>query len=157
MYKVLLEREEVQALGGQEEQREVLEYLENPEYLDSKAIVASPEPKVHPVLSDQRELLDQWAPEDLQVHLVSQEKLDQMESLDSRVILVFKVPRVRPDHKVPWVKKVEGEMMELKVPKEDRVREERRAVKARLERMVKRAHLVTLAEMAGTEKMDHVV
>lgn len=47
--------------------------------------------------------------------------------------------------------------MEQRAPKEDRVREEKRGVGDKPDRMEKKAHQAIQAEVAGMEKMAHVV
>lgn len=122
--EVLRVREEVQAQGVQEGQKETLVRLGSLEYLAFKEMTASQEPKAPLVLPDQKDLLDQWEQEERQVHLVIKGKLGQMESLDPRVSPVFKVLRVHLDHKVLRVRKVRQALMEPKAPKEERGREE---------------------------------
>jgi len=143
--------------GVQEELRGILEQLENLEYLAFKEMMASQELKDHQDLLDQRDSLDPRDQEVLGALQGNKVNLVRTESLVNWVNLGLKALRVRLDHKVLWVRKVQEVLTEPKVSKEDRARGERREAKEELERMVKKGHQVTQAAVVGMEKTDHVV
>lgn len=154
--RVLLERQELQEPEDQEEPKAPLEHPANLERLVFKEATAYLELRDPLVLQVQRDFQGQWEQEVLLAPLEDKVKLDRMENQDQWESLVLRVERAHRDRKDLWAIKVPEAWMVPKELKEDRVVEEEKEAKERLEVMERKAHQATRAEVEEMARLDHV-
>lgn len=154
--RVLLERQELQEPEDQEEPKAPLEHPANLERLVFKEATAYLELRDPLVLQVQRDFRGQWEQEVLLAPLEDKVKPDRMENQDQWESLVLRVERAHRDRKDLWAIKVPEAWMVPKELKEDRVVEEEKEAKERLEVMERKAHQATRAEVEEMARLDHV-
>lgn len=153
---VLLERQELQEPEDQEAPKAPLEHPASLERRAFKEATAYLELRDPLVLQVQKDFQGQWEQEVLLAPLENKVKLDRMENQDQWESLVSRVERDHQDLKDLWVIKVPEAWMVPKELKEDRVVEEKKEAKERLEVMERKAHQVTRAEVEEMARLDHV-